>query len=187
LIGSSSISRWAVALWVLVVGACTEQEEGPQVATPVSSPTRIEPPDPYSRSPSRFGIVYLHAGFNPDPRVVEGTAVGEVSARSIHRKCRGWIAEMPDYILAADTAFLRLHLLGRSRADVSLVVRKPDGSVVCNDDRNGRRDPMIRSDFPIGSTQIWVGVPEEGSTALYRIGFSEVKWHSSAIPLPDTY
>lgn len=155
--------------------------------SPVSEPEQAQPPDPYSHSPSRFGVVHLHAGFNPDPRVVEGTALGEVPARSIHRKCRGWIAEVPDYVLAADTAFLRLHLLGRSRDDVSLVVRKPDGSVVCNDDRNGKRDPMIRSDFPIGSTQIWVGVPSEGGTALYRIGFSEVKWRSSEVPLPEAY
>ncbi len=172
---------------MLVLGACTEKENNPPVRSPVSASTPTQPPDPYSRSPSRFGVVHLHAGFNPDPRVVEGTALGEVPARSIHRRCRGWITEIPDYVLAADTAFLRLHLLGRSREDVSLVVRKPDGSVVCNDDRNGTRDPMIRSDFPIGSTQIWVGVPEEGATALYRIGFSEVKWRSSAVPLPDTY
>lgn len=175
-----------VALYVLVLAACTEENRAPQVRTELtaSSPS---PADPYSHSPSRFGVVHLHAGFNPDPRVVEGTAHGEIPARSIHRRCRGWIAEVPDYVLAADTAFLRLHVLGRSREDVSLVVRKPDGSVVCNDDRNGMRDPMVRSDFPIGSAQIWVGVPSQGATALYRVGFSEVEWRSSAVPLPDSY
>ncbi len=171
----------------MLLAACSEKDSAPEVQGPLSASPKSEPPNPYLRSPSRFGVVHLHAGFNPDPRVIEGTALGEVPARSIHRRCRGWIAERPDYVLAADTAFLQLHVLGRSRDDVSLVVRKPDGSVVCNDDRNGTRDPMVRSDFPIGSSQIWVGVPQQGATALYRIGFSEVKWRSSAIPLPETY
>ena len=184
---SSAISGLAVALGVVMLAACTEKDGASRVPAELPPPSVTDPPDPYSHSPSRFGVVHLHAGFNPDPRVVEGTALGEVPARSIHRKCKGWVAEMPDYVLAADTAFLRLHVLGRSRADVSLVVRKPDGSVVCNDDRNGTPDPMVRSDFPIGSTQIWVGVHKEGATALYRIGFSEVKWRSSVIPLPESY
>lgn len=148
-----------------------------------SKPT--EPPDPYEHSPSRFGAVPLHAGFSPDPRVVAGTAVGQVLAKSIHRKCRGWISKTPDYLLDADTAFFQLYVLGRSRSDVLLVVRKPDGSVLCNDNRPGTKNPMVRSDFPIGTTQVWVGVKEEGASASYRLGFSEVKWRSSSIPLPD--
>lgn len=181
---SSAISGWTVALWVLGLAACTEKDRASEMPAELHA---TAPTDRYADSPSRFGVVHLHAGFNPDPRVIAGTALGEVPARSIHRRCTGWVGEIPDYVLAADTAFLRLHVLGRSREDVSLVVRKPDGSVVCNDDRNGTRDPMVRSDFPIGSTQIWVGVPREGATALYRIGFSEVRWRSSVIPLPDPY
>lgn len=118
--------------------------------------------------------------------MVSGNALGEVPATSIHRKCKGWVSETPDYLLDADTAFLQLHVLGRSGSDVSLVLRKPDGSVLCNDNRRGTKDPMIRSGFPIGSTQVWLGVKEQGASAAYRLGFSEVKWKSSSIPLPDS-
>lgn len=169
---------------VLLLIACTEKDRAPQALVPLPPGPRVEPPDPYLHTPSRFGAVHLHAGFNPDPRVVEGSAIGEVRASSLHRKCKGWVAERPDYLLTADTAFLELHVLGRSREDVSLVVRKPDGTVVCNDNRNGTRDPMLRSEFPIGSSQVWVGVREKDATALYSLGFSEVKWRSSALPLP---
>lgn len=172
---------------VLLLAACTQKAEPPQVLAPLPPGAPTEPSDPNLQSPSRFGVVRLHAGFNPDPRVVEGTAVGEVPASSIHRKCKGWVAKRPDYVLVADTAFLQLHVLGRSRKDVSLVVRKPDGSVVCNDNRNGTRDPMVRSDFPIGSSQVWVGVHEKGAAALYRIGFSELEWRSSVVPLPEPH
>ena len=84
-----------------------------------------------------------------------------------------------------DTAFFLLHIMGRSRSDVLLVVRKPNGAVLCNDNRNGTKDPMVSSDFPIGTTQVWVGVEKEGMTVDYKLGFSEVKWRSSSIPLPD--
>lgn len=164
---------------------CTEKDaprEPPEVAR---AREPVEEPDPYEHSASRFGVVPLHAGFSPDPRVVGGTALGEVRATSIHRKCKGWISETPDYLLDAATAFFQLHVLGRSRSDVLLVVRKPDGVVLCNDNRSGTKDPMIRSEFPIGTTQVWIGVREEGATADYRLGFSEVKWKSSSIPLPD--
>jgi hypothetical protein len=169
----------------LAFAACTEELGPSERPTASGAPKPAEAPDPYEHSPSRFGIVPLHAGFSPDPRVVGGTAVGTVRARSIHRKCGGWISETPDYLLDANTAFFQLRVLGRSRSDVLLVARTPDGAVFCNDNRNGTKDPMLRSDFPIGTTQIWIGVQTEGETADYRLGFSEVKWRSSSIPLPD--
>ena len=171
---------------LLAIAACTEAlgsgEPGDAPRTPADSKTA----DLFDDSSSRLGPVPLHAGFSPDPRVVSGTAVGEVRASSIHRKCKGWISETPDYLLDADTAFYNLHVLGRSRSDILLVLRKPGGHVLCNDNRNGTKDPMLRSDFPIGTTQVWIGVQEKGATADYRLGFSEVKWQSSSIPLPDT-
>jgi hypothetical protein len=168
---------------LVALAGCTDKGALEEPPDAVREPA--EAPDPYVHSPSRFGIVPLHAGFSPDPRVVGGAAVGEVPARSIHRKCKGWISRTPDYLLEADTAFFQLHVFGRSRSDVALVLRQPDGTVLCNDNRKGTKDPMVRSDFPIGTTQVWVGVKEEGATADYRLGFSEVKWNSSSIPLPD--
>jgi hypothetical protein len=178
--------RWFV-ICSFLVAACTEEPAAKAPGEPfqVERPQKPEAPDPYVRSPSRHGVVPLHAGFSPDPRVVSGTALGELPARSIHRRCKGWISAAPDYLLDTDTAFFQLHVLARSRSDVTLVVRKPDGSVVCNDDRKGTTDPMIRSDFPIGTTQIWVGVKTEGATATYSLGLSEVKWHSASLPLPE--
>jgi hypothetical protein len=169
-----------------VLAGCTDKDTPAERVDTTIDPAPVEAPDPYQHSPSRFGVVPLHAGFSPDPRVVGGTAVGEVPAKSVHRKCKGWISATPDYLLDADTAFFQLHVLGRSRSDVLLVVRKPDGAVVCNDNRPGTKDPMLRSKFPMGTTQVWIGVQEEGATADYRLGFSEVTWKSSSMPLPDS-
>ena len=178
-------STSAAVVLLVVLAGCTDEEAPVEPPKFSHAPEDAKRADPYEHSTSRFGAVPLHAGFSPDPRVVGGTAVGEVTAQLIHRKCKGWISETPDYLLNADTAFFQLHVLGRSRSDVLLVVRKPDGTVLCNDNRRGTKDPMIRSDFPIGTTQVWIGVREEGVTANYRLGFSEVKWKSSSIPLPE--
>ena len=179
------MARATGAALLVALAGCTAEEVPAEPPEFSLAPSSVQAPDPYEDSPSRFGVVPLHAGFSPDPRVVAGMAVGEVRAKSIHRKCKGWISETPDYLLDADTAFFQLHVLGRSRSDVSLVVRKPDGAVLCNDNRKGTKDPMIRSEFPIGTTQVWLGVREERETVDYRLGFSEVKWKSSSIPLPD--
>ena len=180
---SRALQRHALLL-LAALGACTDQ--GPPKANTelerASEPLSAN--DPYGNSPSRFGVVPLHAGFSPDPRVVGGRASGEVPAESMRRKCRGWISKSPDYLLRADTAFFKLHILVRSRGDLVLVVRKPNGEVLCNDNRSGTKDPMIASDIPIGTTQVWVGVHEQGEELDYRLGFSEVKWQSSSISLP---
>lgn len=182
---SRALRRHALLL-LTALSACTDQ--GPLKASPelerASEPWRA--PDPYGSSSSRFGVVPLHAGFSPDPRVVGGRAIGEVPAESLHRKCRGWISESPDYLLRADTAFFKLHILVRSDEDLVLVVRKPNEQVLCNDNRSGTKDPMIASDIPMGTTQVWVGVHGQGEKADYRLGFSEVKSKSSSISLPES-
>ncbi|MBT8451374.1 MAG: hypothetical protein KJO40_05335 [Deltaproteobacteria bacterium] len=169
---------------LLTLAACTEGSAIGEPDEAAPAPAAPEMVAYNEEASSRFGLVPLHAGFSPDPRIVSGEAIGEVRARSIHRKCKGWISERPDYLLETDTAFFNLHVLARSRSDTLLVVRKPDGSVVCNDNRNKTKDPMLRSHFPIGTTQVWIGVHDKGATAHYRLGFSEVKWRSSSIPLP---
>jgi hypothetical protein len=180
----STHAPWLLlALEVLAVMGCTGDEEPPTIVEPPPAPSKFR--DPYEHTPSRFGIVPLHAGFSPDPRVVAGEALGQIPARSLHRRCKGWISETPDYLLEADTAFFQLYVLVRSASDSLLVVRKPDGSVHCNNNRQGTKDPTIRTNFPIGTSQVWVGVKDEGGSATYRLGFSEVEWRPSSMPLPD--
>ena len=102
------------------------------------------------------------------------------------KKCRGWISERPDYLMESRTAFYRLHVLARSPEDIVLVVRGPDGKVKCNDNRKGTTHPMVKSAFPIGTTQVWVGVKSKGGQAPYRLGFSEVKWKPSVLAPLET-
>ena len=175
--------RWAGLLTAMFLlqgceGArgAEEQRDDGQSRSPYPSRS-----DPYAGSEPRLGTIKLHAGFNPDPHTVTGTAIGEVEASTLSKKCKGWISKKPDYLMASHTAFYQLHILARSPEDIVLVVRGPDGKVKCNDNRKGDTHPMVKSTFPIGTTQVWIGVKSEGERAPYRLGFSEVKWKPSVL------
>lgn len=172
--------------------ACSEPQAAepalPPVLGPLEAPARapdpVETEDSQAAAKRRFGTVALHAGFNPDPHVVHGTAKGEVSASSIHEKCEGWISEKPDYLLDSETAFFRLYILARAEDDIALVVRDPDGKVLCNRDRKGTNSPRVHADLPLGTTELWVSVKRKGAQAPYNLGFSEVSWKPSTLPAP---
>jgi len=175
------------AMALLVLAACTDEPDEPsQLLVPLPPGPEVERPDPFARSRSRFGIVELHAGFNPDPRVIEGRAVGEVPASSVRRRCKGWIGEQPDYLLSAHTAFLQLYLIARAKPAPAVVLRTPDGSVSCRRGAQGKTATVLRSELPLGTSQLWVGVAKEGDSTPYRLGFSEVSWRSSSVAMPKT-
>jgi hypothetical protein len=101
---------------------------------------------------SNFGIITLTTGFMPDPRVTEGRSGGalDVSALTTDTSCRGWIdANKPDHLFVAKTEFgLNFRILATSlrdpQVDITLVVQRPDGTYVCNDDAAPpATDPII--------------------------------------------
>ncbi len=167
-----------------LIAGCSAGAESPRSIEIEDLTERAERPDPYAESSTRHGEVVLHAGFSPDPLTVTGTTVGTVSAKNLHKRCSGWVGEEPDYLLRARTAFLKLHILARSEEDIVLVVRKPDGRVLCNDNRSGHTDPMVHSSVPIGTAQVFVGTRTKGAEASFRLGFSELKWKPSELELP---
>ena len=126
--------------------------------------------------PSRFGALELHPGFMPDPVTTEGLAGGAVHARAMDAACTGWVDEVPNHVLVTTGAMAELRVLAHSTDDITLVIRRPDGSFVCNDDAEGTRgtDPMVRAEMPSGEHQIWVGANREGESPSYRLGFSEL-------------
>jgi len=82
--------------------------------------------------------------------------------------CRGWMQAAPSHVmmLRAPQSFLSVFVL--SAADTTLVIRRPDGSIVCNDDRYNL-NPGIQGSFPDGLYQIWVGTYRQGENRPYRI------------------
>lgn len=131
---------------------------------------------------SNFGTVSLRTGFMPDPKVAQGRSGGARDAQTLNSECRGWIdANKPDHIFVAETAFgmnfrILAHSTSQPTKDITLVIQKPDGTFVCNDDAAPpATDPIIANqNFMPGIYKVWVGSYQQGEFADYRIGFTEM-------------
>lgn len=118
----------------------------------------------------------LAPGFTPDPATATGNAGGLTDASTLSGDCRGYIAATPNHVLTATGAFpnLRIAVNGGS-ADLTLVVQRPDGTYLCNDDFEGFH-PLVEGPFAAGEHRIYVGsYNAESAGAAYRLGISELQ------------
>jgi len=97
-----------------------------------------------------YGEVELEEGFLPDPHEVVLTAGGDVRVRA--GDCDyGYV----DYETSGETD---LFVYVESPGDVTLLMNRPDGSWVCDDDGYGDRNPIVAIPAaPGGLYDIWVG------------------------------
>ena len=114
----------------------------------------------------------------PDPSTANGTAGGPVDASTHNAMCRGWISAQPSHLFVAQTAFGNLRVMAHASGeneDLTIVIRKPDGTYLCGDDSAEGFDPLVNGPFPPGTYQIWVGSYAPNTTINYRIGLSELE------------
>lgn len=118
--------------------------------------------------------ITLGTGFSPDPTIATGTSGGAREASSLNEECAGWISASPDHVLELQAAMPRLKIMAygtEEDSDVTLVVHRPDGSWLCNDDSDGFH-PMVEGELPAGRYEIFVGSYEEGRHQAYRLGIT---------------
>jgi hypothetical protein len=111
----------------------------------------------------------------PDPMVVSGRAGGTTDASALGPECRGFIGATPNHVLTATGNFPNLRIVANGgNVDLTLVVQRPDGTYLCNDDFEGFH-PMVEGPFPAGDYRIFVGTYQPQATgAPYRLGISEL-------------
>lgn len=116
--------------------------------------------------------ITLAEGFSA-PHIVEGSAGGTTDASSLGDGCIGNIQEAPDHELTLAAAMSGLRIYARADEDITLVIQKPDGSYICNDDME-ELNPLVTMDsFPAGTYKIWVGsYNTEDGGAPYKLAFS---------------
>lgn len=85
--------------------------------------------------------------------------------------CRGWMQSAPSHTMVITRPQPFLVVAVTSAADSTLIIRRPDGSVVCNDDHYNL-NPGIEGAFPAGLYQVWVGSYRQGEERPYRITVS---------------
>ena len=146
----------------------------PPVPNVVAPPTPPTPPAA-GGGDSNFGTVTLATGFMPDPTIVQGRSGGARDASTISAGCNGWVdANRPDHLFNATTAYANLRVLGHSAQDITLVMQKPDGTYVCNDDTENTDPILAPGAMQPGIYKIWVGSYQQGAFADYKLGFTEL-------------
>jgi hypothetical protein len=106
-----------------------------------------------------FISINPEAGFPLDPFIISLQAGGPVDATALAKECRGYVTKNPtvsvDYKGKADM----LKVFFYSDGDPVLIVRTPDGKVLCNDNTNlALLDPTVTLMKPgAGKYDIWVG------------------------------
>ena len=182
-----------ILILAVALSACGSNEEaeesveqaGAQVAEALEQlaepAAEVAPPEEApSPGESNFGTISIAPGFSLDPHVVSGTSGGSASAAELHADCAGQISATPDHLLVAGGVFTSLRIMAHSETDVTLVVERPDGTYLCNDDAEGD-DPIVEGMFPTGTYKIWVGSYNADTNGRYVLGISEL-----SDPMPST-
>ncbi|MEM9193665.1 MAG: hypothetical protein AAGF12_31105, partial [Myxococcota bacterium] len=139
----------------------------------IGTPAGAAQPSGGGNMVSNYGTVTLSPGFTPDPHRQSGSSGGQVSASTLSPNCTGWVSTNPDHIFVAEGNFGFLKVMVRARRDTTLVIQKPDGTYICNDDAENR-NPVLAGAFPQGTYRVWVGSYTQGRNANYTLGFSEL-------------
>jgi hypothetical protein len=140
----------------LVEVSAEDDEEQPPVELPPETPT------------PRVGVIALHPGFVPDPRVLEART--ELTLDALTADCVA-PETPPDYVLMLDNAITRLRLLAKSSAQIRLAVATPDATTSCSL-AEPANEVEIASAFPRGASRVWVASARTGER--YRLGLTEL-------------
>lgn len=108
-------------------------------------------------APSVGSVIDMTLGARPDPLIVSGSMGGPLQASSIGSSCSGYISPQPNHIVNARSGFPNLRFVVSGSGDPMLIVRYPDGRVLCNDDGGEGLNPIVEGPTGPGQIQVWVG------------------------------
>jgi len=123
---------------------------------PGSSSSSTGEPNPGAQP--TFGRVELTGGFRPDPHQVSLRAGGSIEVE-VSGCSYGYVAEAPDVDLFYTVQGGRdLYIYVDADEDATLLVNRPDGTWVCDDDSYEGTNPiLVIPKAPGGLYDIWVG------------------------------
>jgi len=107
-----------------------------------------------------------------DPLSFRGASAGTRSASELNPACIGFITEQPNYRMRSTAAGGKLRIfVNAGEQDATLVVKRPDGSFLCNDDAEGRH-PMVEFPLAEGLHEIWIGAYDKREEISFTLGVS---------------
>jgi hypothetical protein len=129
-------------------------------------------------APSIFGSLEFSPALTLDPFVVSMASGGDVNASALDQgeECRGYITGAPSFAVTWADEIARLRLFYVSVGDTTLIVRAPDGSLLCSDDDGLLLNGAIEIVSPVtGEYDVWVGsyYPDEQVAGYLMLTRSE--------------
>ncbi|HBC42088.1 MAG TPA: hypothetical protein DCZ88_09395 [Pseudanabaena sp.] len=125
-------------------------------------------------------VITLDRNFRPDPAPLQGTGGGNVSLASlagIADNCRGFANADPNHTITLNETFPLLDLLvytNNVNDDPTMLVKGPNGIVICADNESGGRYPQANRRLPRGTYQVWVGSKDVNQSFRYTLSLSEI-------------
>lgn len=142
----------------------------PSSQAPASASTGTASADPEADTTS--ASINLHAGFILDPYILPVVGNGQTAASTLKEGCNGFVGAAPDVTIHWSGEAEQLSYFVYSDGDPVLVVRQPDGSILCNDDAGlATTQPLVVVKTPAeGAYEIFVGAARRDEPALGVLG-----------------
>ncbi len=127
-----------------------------------------------------FGSRTVVPGFRRDPMRINVMSGGNVNVQALNlgQNCTGFSTAQPDlnFTLGGTSPSLRVYVdRVRGNGDTTLIINKPDGTWICNDDSYGGRNPTIDlAGAPPGIYNVWIGSYQSGVQARGRLNITEL-------------
>ncbi len=123
----------------------------------------------------------LSLGFARQDGVVNGSTSGSYSLSTIAKfdreknPCLGYSSSSADHVVNLTQGFPKLTFQVNSRGkDTTLLIKTPDGQVLCGDDTGNKKDASISTtNLPPGKYEVWVGSMEPNKRWGYSLTMSE--------------
>ena len=125
--------------------------------------------------------VSLGRNFRPDPKTLDGSGGGNVSIAStagIADNCRGFANAKPNHTITLNETFPVMDLLVYSsniNDDPTMLIKGPNGIIICADDESGGRNPQVTRRMPKGIYKVWVGSKNVNQSFGYTLSLSEIR------------
>lgn len=101
-------------------------------------------------------LITLHPEQNHWGRTLSGRTIGDIPGARARPGCAGHVPVQRHVALELDEP-RQVRLVARAEVDLVLVLRRPDGSFLCDDDGAGDFDPQVTDLLQPGVHSIWVG------------------------------
>jgi hypothetical protein len=173
------MTHWGrLGLALLLTGCCFDGLTPPTTAAPLpppSSPGTGTGPLLPGGSASGIGTPLAFGAGSGDPTFAQGFAGGPLAGTSFDPSCyAGHYSVAPSHVLTLSSPlpYARIMAYSARGTDLTLLVRQPNGVVLCNDDSDGLNPTVELSALTTGQYQIYVGNYSSVSPEPYELGVS---------------